>query len=103
MNRLKPGDLYSEKDATSTYNRFVALRYYSGVNLQFDEVPASESATGREVDCIIRLTPSKSQGYKLNLEASSNSNNLLGISPAISYYHKNIFKGGGVVYTWLYG
>jgi outer membrane protein assembly factor BamA len=94
MNRLKSGDLYSEKDATSTYNRFVALRYYSGVNLQFDEVPASETTTGREVDCIIRLTPSKSQGYKLNLEASSNSNNLLGVSPAISYYHKNIFRGG---------
>lgn len=94
MNRLKRGDLYSEKDATLTYNRFVSLRYYSGVNLQFDEVPASESTDGREVDCIIRLTPSKSQGYKLNLEASSNSNNLLGVSPAISYYHKNLFKGG---------
>lgn len=94
MNKLKTGDLYSERDAAVTYNRFVALRYYSGVNLQFDEVPASESSTGREVDCTIRLTPSKSQGYKLNLEASSNSNNLLGISPAISYYHKNLFRGG---------
>jgi len=34
------------------------------------------------------------QGYKINVEASSNSNGLLGISPAISYYHKNIFRGG---------
>jgi outer membrane protein assembly factor BamA len=28
------------------------------------------------------------------LEASSNSSGLIGISPALSYFHKNIFKGG---------
>ncbi len=94
LNQLKPGDLYNEKEATKTYNRFVSLRYFSGVNIQFDEVPAQSNIGRREVDCAIRLTPSKSQGYKLNLEASSNSNNLLGVSPAISYYHKNLFKGG---------
>ena len=94
MNTLRKGDLYNESEATNTYNRFVALRYFSGVNIQFDEVPADSSQREREVDCTIRLTPSKSQGYKLNLEASSNSNNLFGISPAVSYYHKNLFKGG---------
>jgi len=94
LNILKPGDLYSERDASTTYNRFVSLRFFSGVNLQYDEVPADSSGKFREVDCIIRLTPSKSQGYKLNLEASSNSNNLLGVSPAASYYHKNLFRGG---------
>ncbi len=94
MNTLRPGDLYSEKMASITYNRFVGLRYYSGVNIQFDEVPVNDQKSYREVDCIIRLSPSKSQGYKINLEASSNSNNLFGVSPAISYYHKNLFKGG---------
>lgn len=94
MNTLRPGELYNEKKATNTYNRFVSLRYFSGVNIQFDEVDADSSQLKREVDCTIRLTPSKNQGYKLNLEASSNSNKLLGISPAVSYYHKNLFKGG---------
>jgi len=96
MNKIIPGDLYKEKLVNNTYERLVSLRYFSGVNLQFDEVPknSSEEPDSNEVDCTIRLTPSKSQGYKINLEASSNSNNLLGISPAISYYHKNIFKGG---------
>jgi outer membrane protein assembly factor BamA len=30
----------------------------------------------------------------VNLEASSNSSGLFGISPQLSYYHKNIFRGG---------
>lgn len=94
MNTLRPGELYNEKKANNTYNRYVSLRYFSGVNIQFDEVEADSTQIKREVDCTIRLTPSKNQGYKLNLEASSNSNKLLGISPAISYYHKNLFKGG---------
>ncbi len=96
MNKIFPGDLYNESVVNNTYERFVTLRYFSGVNVQFDEVKKANEGDieKNEVDCTIRLTPSKSQGYKINLEASSNSNNLLGVSPAISYYHKNIFRGG---------
>ena len=94
LNLIKPGDLYSEKTANDTYNRFVALRYYSGVNLQFDEVSGNATDTLGEVDLTFMLTPSKSQGFKLNLEASTNSNGLTGISPNLSYFHKNIFRGG---------
>jgi len=94
LNLIKPGELYSEKTANDTYNRFVALRYYSGVNLQFDEVFENDSDSLGKVDLTIRLTPSKSQGFKLNLEASTNSSGLFGISPNVSYFHKNIFRGG---------
>ena len=34
------------------------------------------------------------QGFKTNLEASVNSTGLFGISPQLTYYHKNIFHGG---------
>ena len=94
LNLIKPGERYSERTANNTYNRFVSLRYYTGVNLQFDEVSGSSKDSLGEVDLTIRLTPSKSQGFKINLEASTNSNGLFGISPNISYYHKNIFRGG---------
>ncbi|MEA5006057.1 MAG: BamA/TamA family outer membrane protein [Rikenellaceae bacterium] len=96
LNRLVPGQLYSESLSGKTYDRYVALRNFSGVNLQFDEVKSvdAKERLKDEVDCTIRLTPSKPQGYKINLEASSNSNNLWGISPAVSYYHKNLFRGG---------
>ncbi len=98
INRIRPGSLYKESTVNTTYNRLVSIRYFSGVNIQFDDTTPEEDIDDNskfgQVDCTIRLTPSKSQGYKLNLEVSSNSNNLFGISPAISYYHKNIFKGG---------
>ena len=96
MNQIRPGELYSEKKVNSTYDRLLALRFYSGVNLQFDEQTnlETDSTLYPGVNATIRLTPSKMQGYKINIEASSNSNGLLGISPAISYYHKNIFRGG---------
>jgi len=95
MNKIIPGNLYRENMVNKTYERFVSLRNYSGVNIQFDEVINNTiGADTNKVDCTIRLTSSKSQGYKINLEASNNSNNLLGISPTISYYHKNIFRGG---------
>ncbi len=46
------------------------------------------------VECNINLTSAGIQGYKVNLEASTNSSGLIGISPQLSYYHKNIFHGG---------
>ena len=90
VNRLEPKTYYNEQLVNTTYNRFSSLRLFSGVTLQFDATnPPDES-----LNCQIRLTPSKVQGYKINLEASSNSSGLIGLSPALSYFHKNIFKGG---------
>ena len=47
-----------------------------------------------KVSSSISLSQSKIQGFKVNLETSINSSGLFGISPQLSYYHKNIFKGG---------
>lgn len=85
---LHPGDRYDEQEVNTTYSRFSALRMFSGVNV---------SLTPRDsgiVDCDINLTRSRMQGFKVNLEGSSNSTGLIGISPQLSYYHKNIFHGG---------
>ncbi|MEZ7884436.1 MAG: BamA/TamA family outer membrane protein [Bacteroidales bacterium] len=94
INRIQIGKLYDESVVNNTYNRFNDLRIFSGVNIQFDETGMVDTLNRGMVDCSIRLAPSKTQGYKINLEASNNSNGLLGISPALSYYHKNIFNGG---------
>ena len=107
VNRLEKGNYYNEQIVNTTYNRFSSLRLFSGVTLQFDALnnnilsPLTSSDTtdiftapDGLLNCQIRLTPSKIQGYKINLEASSNSSGLIGISPALSYFHKNIFKGG---------
>ena len=88
LNTVKPGSVYSENTVAATYNRLSALKLFSGVAV---EMTQADSST---VDCSINLTRSPVQGFKINLEGSSNSSGLMGISPQLSYFHKNIFHGG---------
>ena len=88
LTTIVPGEIYSEDKINSTYSRLSALKVFSSVNISMTK------ADTNHVDCSINLTQSKLQGFKVNLEASSNSSGLFGISPQISYYHKNIFRGG---------
>ncbi|MBR1576207.1 MAG: BamA/TamA family outer membrane protein [Bacteroidales bacterium] len=88
INTIRPGELYNEKAVNNTYDRFRSLQLFSGVGVELN--PASEDT----VDCTITLTPSRLQGFKVNFETSTNSSGLIGISPQLNYYHKNIFHGG---------
>lgn len=88
MNKIKPGALYNEETVSNTYRRYSNIGVFSSVNVQLQEQDSAKVQTN------IQLTASALQGYKVNLEASTNSSGLFGISPAISYYHKNIFRGG---------
>lgn len=88
LTTIVPGDMYCEDVINTTYSRLSDLRVFSSVNIGM-----TQSDTNK-VDCSINLTQSKLQGFKLNLEASSNSSGLFGISPQLSYYHKNVFRGG---------
>lgn len=88
MNTIHTGDLYSQDAVAQTYKKLSNLGIFSSVNVQLEEKDSAQVETN------IRLTPSALQGYKVNLEMSSNSSGLLGISPAISYSHKNLFRGG---------
>ena len=88
LNILKPGQLYSERRVNMTYNRLSNLTLFNGINI--DIQPAGED----KVDCNINLRNSGLQGFKINFEGSVNSTGLLGLSPQVSYYHKNLFHGG---------
>lgn len=88
FNTIKPGDFYSEELVNKTYYRFSALNLFSGVNIQMTPVDSTQ------VDCDIKLTGSNLMGFKANLEASTNSSALFGISPQLSFFHKNLFHGG---------
>jgi outer membrane protein assembly factor BamA len=89
--RLRPGDAYNEALVNRTYNNLTALNVFRIVNIQFVEVMDEQGAA--LVDCLVRLTPAKSQGFKTNFEFSVSSNALFGVSPIVSYFHKNLFKG----------
>ena len=88
MCTIRPGDMYDEREVNTTYSRLSALRLFSGVNIALN--PRDSGI----VNCDINLTKSRMQGFKVNLEGSTNSTGLIGISPQLSYYHKNIFHGG---------
>lgn len=88
LNTISPGEVYNETDIANTYSRLSSMRMFNGINVEMTKVDSNL------VDCSIDLSQSKIQGIKVNLEASSNSTGLFGISPQISYYHKNIFRGG---------
>ena len=88
LNMIAPGNVYSSDVVNNTYSRLSALRMFSSVNISMTQ------ADTNLVDCVISLSQSKMQGFKVNLEASTNSSGLLGVSPQLSYYHKNIFHGG---------
>ncbi len=88
MCTIRPGDLYDERQVNTTYSRLSALKLFSGVNIALN--PRDSGI----VDCDISLSRSRMQGFKINLEGSTNSTGLIGTSPQLSYYHKNIFHGG---------
>ena len=88
LNILRPGQLYNEKDINTNYSRFASVGMLTGVNINLE--PVSED----QVACDISLRNSGLQGFKTNLEASFNSTGLFGLSPQLTYYHKNIFHGG---------
>ena len=88
LTTIAPGQVYSADNVNNTYSRLSALRIFSTVNIGMTAVDTNL------VDCSINLAQSKLQGFKVNLEASSNSSGLFGISPQLSYFHKNIFRGG---------
>lgn len=87
VNLLKPGQIYNEKLVNVNYQRFSTLRVFNSVGIELEPLP------DHTLDCMVNLRESKMQGVRFNLEASVNSSSFVGISPKISYYHKNIFHG----------
>ncbi len=92
LNVLRTGDLYSDTRISTQYERYNSIPYFNSVSMQL--TPRAES---RIVDCDIKLKKGKTQGFKVGLEASLSTTLLWGISPEVSYYHRNIFHGGEIL------
>lgn len=88
LNTIHPGDYYSEKKVNDTYSRLASMKLFSTVSI---EMNATDSGT---VNCDIKLNEAETKGFKVNLELSTNSSGLMGVTPKLSFYHKNIFHGG---------
>lgn len=88
LTTIHAGDLYSETSVANTYSRISNIRVFSSVQVQM--TPSDTNI----VDCGIQLSQSPVRGIKIKVEGSSNSTGLLGFSPQVSFYHKNLFHGG---------
>lgn len=93
LNQLQPGEMYSEERINRTYDRFASIPMFSSVNMMLRQSEVDSDA----VDCRIILQQARLQAVKLNLEGSFNSTGLFGVTPSISYSHKNLFGGGEVL------
>lgn len=89
LNNLSTGELYREQRVNTTYSRFNSVSLFRSVNVEITPRDSSNI-----LDCNIALQKGKTQGFKAGLEASVNTNGLFGVSPEISYYNRNAFRGG---------
>lgn len=88
LNTVKPGTMYDESVINNTYRRMSALKVFNSVGVELTQTDTNH------VRCDINLSESRVQGFKVELEASTNSSGLMGVSPQLTYHHKNIFHGG---------
>lgn len=92
LNNVKTGSVYSEDAVNVAFSRFNSIGLFNSVNINM--IPDQKQRT---VDCDINLSKAKTQGFKVGFEASVNTSGLFGLSPEISYYHRNIFHGGEIL------
>ena len=88
LNVLRPGETYSESRVNLAYTRLSNLNVFNSINI------TTTPGTDQTVDCDINMTTGGIHGFKAKLEASVNSTGLIGISPQVNYFHRNIFRGG---------
>lgn len=88
LNNLHPGDRYSEFRVNTAYTRLSNLGVFNSINI------TTTPREGDLVDCDIKMQSGGIHGFKANLEGSVNSTGLIGISPQVNYFHRNIFHGG---------
>ena len=85
---IVPGALYRDRLVDATYSSFARLKILKYVNIRFvasNDVPAT-------VDCYILLTQGKDQSILTELEGTNTAGDL-GFAAAMTYQHRNIFKG----------
>lgn len=89
---IQPGEIYSEALVNATYSAFSRLPIIRFVNIRFEL--ASEGSD--ELNCIISLSKSKSQGFSVELEGTNSAGDL-GAALGFTYKHSNLFKGSEVL------
>ena len=88
---LRPGELYSSSDVQRTYNnfgRFGALKY---TNVHFVE----NAADSLLLNAYVLLTRAKDKSVTFEIDGTNSAGDL-GAAAAVSFQHRNLFKGSEI-------
>ena len=86
---FKTDTRYNYTDHQLTLEQLFSLKVFRFVDIRFTETDSSAD----ELDVQVYLTPNLPQSVRLEVGASSKSNNFAGPGANVSYAHKNLFGG----------
>lgn len=86
---LNPSQKYSEKEVEQTYSSFTRFSALKNTNLIFDDFEENDTL---KLNCIIQTSPSKTQGFGIDIEGTNSAGDL-GFASSLNYQHRNLFKG----------
>lgn len=86
--RIVPGNLYNEQQVQRTYSNFGRLQALKYTNIRFFETHADSA----RLNAYVMLTKSKHQSVSFELEGTNSAGDL-GAAAAVSFQHRNLFRG----------
>jgi outer membrane protein insertion porin family len=98
---IKPNDIYKEDDHNSSLSRLVSLGVFQFVKARFD--PASSADTNSKLNLSYYLTPTQKKQFRFDVTLLTRSDNTTGTELAVTWRHRNLFRGGELFNIRLYG
>ena len=86
--RIRPGHLFNERSVQNTYSSFGRLQALKYTNIRF--FPSATDST--RLHAYVMLTKNKPQSVSFELEGTNSAGDL-GAAAAVSFQHRNLFKG----------
>ena len=88
-NRIESGKLYSNRDVMATYSSLARLGILKYSNIRFVEHFENDSAY---LDAYVSLSRNKNKTLAFQIEGTNSAGDL-GAAAAVTYTHRNLFKG----------
>jgi outer membrane protein insertion porin family len=98
---IKPNDIYKENDYNTSLSRLVSLGVFRFVKARFD--PASNADTNNKLNLYYYLTPSQKKSFRFEVSALTRSDNTTGTEVAVTWRHRNLFRGAELFSAKMYG
>jgi len=97
---IKPDNIYKETDHNSSLSRLVSLGVFSFVKARFE--PASKVDSNNKLNLYYNLTPAQKKQLQFEVTGLTRSDNTTGTELALSWRHRNLFRGGELFNIRLY-